>query len=480
MKKFSTLLLALMAVGTMSAQNSWTFFAADSYSAGSGTKGDPYQITTPEELAKIAKDCDSGDNMEDTYFILMNDIDLAGYDWEPIGTFNYGGGIRFHGSINGDGHSIKNLNVNKPTAMFESGLVSELGAYGEIKNLTIASGKVVGQASVGSFAAMCTGLIENCTNYAEVHASSPSEASGYCGGITGSVSASTETGQPGVVRKCINYGYVESGNGHNGYVAGGIAGQSQGLIELCANYAMVQTYITQCGGITGACKSGSIRNCYNRGEVRANEQCGGIVGRTQNDNDRVYITNCYNAAAVADADGNIPTNSSCKSILGSAGGIKYSVLDSVYNDEEKNLAGFDDIMVPGGPTGTICLLGEEVRAYTTAEMANNQEFVDRLNTACNNAWAMDTQNINEGYPVFAFQNPETPGVGVESEVSEDVSVYSFDGRIFVLGTESDVVVYSITGTVVFNGSPKSLLAKSFGTGVYLVSVDGTSRKVVVE
>lgn len=479
MKKFSTLLFALMAVGTMSAQNSWTYFAADSYSGGSGTKGDPYQITTPEELAKIAKDCDSGRTLEDTYFILMNDIDLDGYDWEPIGTFNYGGGIRFHGSINGNGHSIKNMNVNKPSAMFESGLVSELGAYGEIKNLTIESGKIVGQAAVGSFAAMCTGLIENCTNYADVYALSPSQGSGYAGGITGSVSASTETGQPGIVRKCINYGYVESGNGVNGYVAGGIAGQNQGLIEQCGNYGDVQTYIAQGGGIAGVFKNGYIFHCYNRGKVRANEQVGGIVGRTQNDNERVYITHCYNAAAVEGANGGVP-DYSYNSILGSAGGIKYTVVDTVYNDETLNVNGFIDDIIPDGPTGTLCLISNsaEVASLTTEDMVNNQEFVDRLNGG-EKVWAMDTQNINNGYPVLAFQNPEIPD-GVENTVSEDISIYAWDSRIFVLGTDANAAVYSITGATLFNGEPKSLLEKSFEPGIYLVYVNGVSQKVVVE
>lgn len=38
----------------------WTDYAAGSFTSGKGTKEDPYIINSPKELAKLAKDINSG------------------------------------------------------------------------------------------------------------------------------------------------------------------------------------------------------------------------------------------------------------------------------------------------------------------------------------------------------------------------------------------------------------------------------------
>lgn len=38
----------------------WTDYVADSFASGKGTKEDPYIINSPEQLAKLAKDINSG------------------------------------------------------------------------------------------------------------------------------------------------------------------------------------------------------------------------------------------------------------------------------------------------------------------------------------------------------------------------------------------------------------------------------------
>lgn len=71
MKKTFTLLMTLMVACTMSAQIKWTSFAAKEYAGGSGTEDDPYLIETPEQLAKIAKDADAGNDFLDVYFLIV-------------------------------------------------------------------------------------------------------------------------------------------------------------------------------------------------------------------------------------------------------------------------------------------------------------------------------------------------------------------------------------------------------------------------
>ncbi|MBX3008444.1 MAG: hypothetical protein KF816_10495 [Melioribacteraceae bacterium] len=65
------------------------------FGGGTGTEGDPYQISTAEHLAAIATNVSSGTTYANTYFKLMNDLDLSSYlsgagnnsgaFWLPIG-----------------------------------------------------------------------------------------------------------------------------------------------------------------------------------------------------------------------------------------------------------------------------------------------------------------------------------------------------------------------------------------------------------
>lgn len=63
---------------------------------GSGTKNDPYQIATAEQLDAIH------DWPTATYYVLVNDIDLSGIEWVP-----YSGYINF----DGQGHTVSNLTI---------------------------------------------------------------------------------------------------------------------------------------------------------------------------------------------------------------------------------------------------------------------------------------------------------------------------------------------------------------------------------
>ena len=65
-----------------------------------GSKASPYQITTAEELQAMSDHLDA-------YYVLMNDIDLSGTAWTPVGTTSK----PFTGNLNGNGKSISNLTI---------------------------------------------------------------------------------------------------------------------------------------------------------------------------------------------------------------------------------------------------------------------------------------------------------------------------------------------------------------------------------
>ncbi len=68
---------------------------------GSGTVTDPYQIWTAEDLGGVCEN-------DPSCYILMQDIDLKGADWRPIGYWDW---YPFIGYFDGNGHVIKNFYV---------------------------------------------------------------------------------------------------------------------------------------------------------------------------------------------------------------------------------------------------------------------------------------------------------------------------------------------------------------------------------
>lgn len=124
-KKFRILLgiltLWLMCGQTLWAQTTNKYYSidiyADSYAGGDGSKTNPYEIATAEQLAKLASDVNNGNTPQaflGKYFKLTADIDLSGGIWMPIGKYyNYGNGNNrlFFGKFDGNGHVIKNMHI---------------------------------------------------------------------------------------------------------------------------------------------------------------------------------------------------------------------------------------------------------------------------------------------------------------------------------------------------------------------------------
>jgi len=121
-KKFRILLgiliLWLMCGQTLWAQTTNKYCSidiyADSYAGGDGSKTNPYEIATAEQLAKLARDVNNGNTFRGKYFKLTADIDLSGGIWMPIGKYyNYGNSNNrlFFGKFDGNGHVIKNMHI---------------------------------------------------------------------------------------------------------------------------------------------------------------------------------------------------------------------------------------------------------------------------------------------------------------------------------------------------------------------------------
>ena len=89
-------------------------FYADDYKGGTGSKEDPYLISSDLELAKLARDVTNGKSQtmySDKYFQLSSNIDLSKGIWMPIGTLKKSTAGYFGGTFDGDGKTIRNMKI---------------------------------------------------------------------------------------------------------------------------------------------------------------------------------------------------------------------------------------------------------------------------------------------------------------------------------------------------------------------------------
>lgn len=261
--------------------------SAQKFGGGSGTKADPYLIMTAEHLFNVR-------TSPGAFFIIQNDIDLTDYQsgegWLPISGFS--------GSMNGQGHTVGSLKINRPTANSQGLFAQIVPPGGRVESLNV-SGNITGNSYVGGIAGQCSGVISKCGFTGTVNGNTES-----AGGIAGIVV--TQGTNKATIIYCSNSGTV------NGSAKiGGIAGFcSDAIISNSFNTGKVnQTANGMAGGIAGFNNNSNISACYNTGILSGKEDVGGIVGFSNPAT--CAITKCYNSGnitATANAGGIIGKN----------------------------------------------------------------------------------------------------------------------------------------------------------------------------
>ena len=268
-------------------------------------------ITTAEELKNISLD---------GKYILLNDIDLGGAEWTPIGTSS----SPFTGEFDGNGYSISNLKITdyeeKYVGMFgyNSGILKNI----DLINVDISTNYYVGVDDgtqyVGGIAGHNKRVIENCYISGSVilyYGSSylyydEARGYGYCGAFAGYSSGSIRNSYSNCKVGARTYASSDLSAYSNCY-AGGIVGYNSGIIEMCYSIKEVKSSASSsssgvnyangyAGGIAGYNYSGSINSCFAIGNIivssgqsgrygSASTSSGGIVGYNKDGK----ITNCY-------------------------------------------------------------------------------------------------------------------------------------------------------------------------------------------
>ena len=225
----------------------WTDYAADKFEGGSGTKDDPYQIATAEQLAKLAKEVNSGiygQTHSGEYFKLTKGIDLSAHRWIPIGSGTARSNHAFSGYFDGNNNTITGLYVDESKEKYSAGLFGNFSGY-EIKNLKIKDA------------------------YVKTASGEDTENAGILIG-----SATQGYGMTKNVTSCSVSGTVESDNARTGGLAGY---NSYGSYENCTADVTING-AGRAGGFVGEDFSGKYKDCVAKGQVNGVWSVGGFAG----------------------------------------------------------------------------------------------------------------------------------------------------------------------------------------------------------
>lgn len=322
----------------------WDGNIATSFAGGSGTSVDPYIIKTGGQLL-LMKD------YSNKSFKLDNNIDLNNHNWLPF---------VFKGNLDGDGHTIMNLYVDRATdnqglfsmitnaavrnvvisgVKINAGSNNNVGAlagdfqYGEISNCSVmlrSGSKILGKSNVGGLVgSMGNGYADskticNCSVINDGVKNILGETN--VGGILGFM----REGYNGQIERCSFVGGIKGTS-----KVGGIVGYEQyGKLNLydCFVSGSIEGY-SYVGGIFGACDHNGYGCTYiysskaNVSITVSSGYAGGIFGG----NTRfMNIIACY-------SDGTISSNStSCSNICGIGVGADCELCYSTMNSSLSN------------------------------------------------------------------------------------------------------------------------------------------------
>ncbi|MGM0554591.1 MAG: hypothetical protein ACQETK_12620, partial [Pseudomonadota bacterium] len=196
---------------------------------GDGSEGAPYEITTPEELAWMQ-------NEPNAQYELTDDIDLAGVDWQPIGSADepFSGGLK----------SADSASATSITGLDGRPVFDELGPGAQVSGVTI-EGSVNDEAEEGS------GLLANR--------------------IKG------EDGNPVGIEDVTIDSQSSIDGGENDYI-GGLAGTTE-YAELTGTTidgdVHGRNYV---GGVSGEIRDGTLDQTEINGDTSGNDYVGGVGG----------------------------------------------------------------------------------------------------------------------------------------------------------------------------------------------------------
>ena len=354
---------------------------------------DAVSIATAEELAAFR---DRVNNNETTLnAILTADIALDKSEtWTPIGTSS----TMYAGIFDGNGHTISGLNVTGAN----NGLFKMTGTA-TIQNLTI-SDSTIGDSSNSSLLGAFVGRIKDSTTLINCHTTDTVTVSG---GAVGGLVGGTDTANVAftlTMERCSNAAVVSGSASSAQMGVGGLVGvlRNGATIKDCFNTGTVTNKSTgnsaAVGGLVGSVYNGSklktpltLRAVYNTGSITAansgTKYAGGLVGNAAWG---FEMTNAYGTMTVK-------VGNSYGGII--VGTVQNTVtVSNIYSELIRGKNRDCHVYLYAG--------ADKMSAVEGDKMFNDTEMKapDKLLTQLGETFAEDTANINNGYPVLAWQN----------------------------------------------------------------------------
>ncbi|MEM7243730.1 MAG: hypothetical protein AAF533_00220 [Acidobacteriota bacterium] len=254
------------------------------FGGGDGTPADPYQVADCEQLQALADDLTA-------HYVLVADIDCSatlhwndGAGFAPIGSpysdLGDSTGTAFRGSLDGAGHFVSGLFIQRPEET-GVGLFSHL-FHATVVDLGVVDATVIGDNQVG----ILTGTVNDQFQYRTL------------------------------LQRCLTSGRVEATGS-----AGGLAGRQYDCTVVDSySTAVVRSAEGSAGGLIGAASFSRVERSYATGSTRGGVHGGGLVGAGSGTRSRpVTIVDSF---ATGQVHG--PT---AGGVLGAAGGFPDPELD---------------------------------------------------------------------------------------------------------------------------------------------------------
>jgi len=248
-------------------------------------------LTEEEALAQgytVIKNADQLQAMRNNVngkYILMEDIDLSGYSWETVGNI----ANPFAGELNGNGHKISNLFMNRATYDY-TGLIGRMEG-GKVVNLGLEDVDITGKMWVGGIAGYSyNSTIKNCY-------------------VTGRISAYSDVGAitgDNIYNSTVEDCYAIAAVTGTDYRVGGLVGYNSNHSSITNSFAKGDvTGLTNVGGLVGQNTNSDISKSYSTGSVTGTNNPAGFLGWLESGS----VNNCYwdteksgQAAGVAQGD----------------------------------------------------------------------------------------------------------------------------------------------------------------------------------
>lgn len=251
------------------------------------------------------------------------------------------------------------------------------------------------------------------------------------------------------------------------------------------------------GGVVGSNFSGVVSQCYNKAYVKGTGYVGGVVGYSvKASGSTVFpvVENCYNRGNIEINNGTTTTSKSIGGVVGYA----TALINNSYNTGTITILG-TDFSAKGGITGTVGSGGSVTNSYYLQSSISNgivqgteksetemssAGFISLLNASQTpSVWEQDTDAINAGFPVFAWQNSHLV-TSVEPDKDNLIYATASNSKIKVRSLKSsiNVYLYDMSGKLLSVKKSDEQGNASFycqNGGVYLIRTQNKVLKVII-